>query len=117
MPSKAPPVVPMKKPSSVERKVKAISVKASPSWKKITPVDQMALGCDQKKGSMNLVRAATSQPPTNAMRMEICTSATTQPGQSRRTGRRRTGRGRVSGDPDRRGTAAQSERADGKEEV
>ena len=75
----------------VERKVKLMSVQASPVAKKITMVLAMALGCDQKKASIQPVRAPISHSESAPTRMPICTVTSAQVGQSFCTGRRRTG--------------------------
>ena len=72
-----------------------MSVIAFPSVKKITMVDAMEDGFDQKKTSMNLVAATSSQSPTKAMRIPNCADNSTHVGQMRRTGRRRASRRRV----------------------
>ena len=74
----------------VERKVNAMSTPALPLVKKISSVSQMALGCDQKKASIQPSRAPVSHRPTMAMRMPAWTSTIAHAGQSRCTGRRRT---------------------------
>src|SRR3954454_4397246 len=81
----------MMKPRMVERKVKLISVQASPSVKKITNVRAIALGCDQKKPSTTPVRAPISHKPTMPTRMPICVVTIAHNGQSFCTGKRRTG--------------------------
>ena len=61
----------MMKPRMVERKVKLMSVQASPSVKKIRNVFQMALGCDQKKPSIHPARAPISHNAMMPTRMPI----------------------------------------------
>ena len=51
----------------------------------------MALGCDQKKASIQPVRAPISHSAMAPTRMPICTVTSAQVGQSFCTGRRRTG--------------------------
>ena len=86
-------MVPIRKPKMVERKVKLMSVQASPVVKKIVRVLAIALGCDQKNASIQPARAAISQSATVPTRMPICAATSAQVGQSLATGRRRTGRG------------------------
>src|SRR5262245_5270676 len=76
----------------VERKVKLMSVQASPVVKKVVRVLAIALGCDQKNASIQPARAAISQSETVPTRMPICAATSAQVGQSFGTGRRRTGR-------------------------
>src|SRR5262245_5182086 len=76
----------------VERKVKLMSVQASPVVKKTISVLAIALGCDQKKASIQPARAAISHSETAPTRMPICAATSAQVGQSFGTGRRRTGR-------------------------
>src|ERR1700720_123743 len=73
----------------VERKVKLMSVQASPAVKKIAIVFAIALGCDQKKASIQPVRAAISQSESAPMRMPICAATRAHVGQAFCTGRRR----------------------------
>ena len=77
----------------VERKVKLMSVQASPVVKKIFIVSAIALGCDQKKASIQPVRAPISQSESAPTRMPICAAMSAQVGQSFCTGRRRTAAG------------------------
>ncbi len=56
----------------VERNVKLMSVQASPVVKKMVMVWPMALGCDQKKASIQPVRAPISQSVSTPTRMPIC---------------------------------------------
>jgi hypothetical protein len=84
--------VPIRKPKIVARNVKAMSVQASPSVKKIFSVLMIALGLDQKKASIIPVSAATCQNATAATRMPICAARIAHPGQSFCIGRRRIGR-------------------------
>src|SRR5262249_9599940 len=74
-----------------ERKVKLISVQASRVVKKIVMVRAMALGCDQKKASIQPARAPISQSERAPMRMPICALMSAHAGQSFCTGKRRTG--------------------------
>jgi hypothetical protein len=53
-PSTEPASVPSTKPMMVDRNVKPMSTKASPCPKKISSVVQIALGRDQKNGSITL---------------------------------------------------------------
>src|SRR4030081_374210 len=76
----------------VERKVKPMSVQASPAVKKITIVLAMALGCDQKNESIQPERAPISQNAIAPTRMPICVPSSAQVGQSFCTGKRRIGR-------------------------
>ena len=85
-------MVPIKNPKMVDRKVKLISVQASPSVKKMVSVFQIALGCDQKKPSSMPVLADTSHRPMMPIRMPNCVITIAQVGQSFWTGRRRGGR-------------------------
>ena len=73
----------------VERKVKLMSVQASPVVKKMPIVLAMALGCDQKKASIQPARAPTSHSDSPPTRMTICAARSAQVGQSFCTGRRR----------------------------
>ena len=84
-------MVPSRKPKMVERNVKAMSVQASPVVKKIVSVRKIALGCDQKKASIQPRVAAVSQSPIAPTRMPICAASMAQRGHSRSTGSRRTG--------------------------
>src|SRR5437588_6609082 len=83
----------MRNPKIVERKVKLISVQASPLPKKSAIVLAMALGCDQKKASIQPARAPISQNEIAPTRMPICAPTRAQVGQSFCAGRRRTERG------------------------
>ncbi len=83
----------MRKPKMVERKVKLMSVQASPVVKKIFIWSAIALGCDQKKASIQPVRAPISQSESAPTRMSICAAMSAQVGQSFCTGRRRTAAG------------------------
>jgi hypothetical protein len=67
-----------------------MSVQASPVVKKITSVLKMALGCDQKKASIQPARAPVSHSAMTPARMPICAAMSAQVGQSFCTGRRRT---------------------------
>ena len=73
----------------VERKVKLMSVQASPEVKKMTSVLAMALGCDQKKASIQPAVAAISHSARPPTRMVTCAAMSAQAGQSLCTGRRR----------------------------
>ncbi len=75
----------------VERKVKLMSVQASPVVKNTVMVSAMALGCDQKKASIQPVRAPISHSESAPTRIPICAATSAQVGQSLCTGRRRTG--------------------------
>ncbi len=75
----------------VERKVKLMSVQASPVVTKIAIVRAMALGCDQKKASIQPARAPISHSDRPPMRMAICALMSAQARQSFCTGKRRTG--------------------------
>src|SRR5579863_9715679 len=86
-------MVPMRNPRIVERKVKPMSVNASPVVKKIMSVCQIALGRDQKKVSTKPVSAPISQAAMIRTRMPICTARIAAPGQSRWTGKRRARKG------------------------
>ena len=74
----------------VERKVKLMSVQASPVVKKIVIVLAIALGCDQKNASIQPARAPISHSARMPTRMPICAATSAQVGQSFCTGRRRT---------------------------
>src|SRR5260370_39241371 len=76
----------------VERKVKLMSVQASPVLKKIAIVWAIALGCDQKKASIHPVRAPISQGESAPTRMATCAATRAHVGQSFCTGRRRIDR-------------------------
>src|SRR5712691_2908434 len=76
----------------VERKVKLMSVQASPVVKKIAMVLAIALGCDQKKASIHPARAAISHSESPPTRITACATKSAQVGQSRCTGSRRIGR-------------------------
>jgi hypothetical protein len=84
-----PVAVPMRKPMMVERKVKPISVKASPSVKNVISVVKTALGFDQKKPSIQPWSAAACHNAMTATMMPICVAMMAQSGQSFCTGRRR----------------------------
>src|SRR5947209_3721979 len=86
----------MIKPRIVERKVKPMSVQASPVVKKIIRVLKIALGCDQKNGSIQVTVAANSQNAMAPTRMPICVARMAAVGQSFCTGSRRTGRAEFS---------------------
>jgi hypothetical protein len=90
-PNSDPAVVPMMKPKMVERKVKLMSVQASPVVKKMLKVWAIALGCDQKKASIQPVRAAISQSEIAPTRIPTCAVISAQAGQSLCTGSRRAG--------------------------
>ena len=75
----------------VERKVKLMSVQASPVVKKIAIVLAIALGCDQKKASIQPARAPVSHNPIAPSKMPSCAMSSAQVGQSFCTGSRRTG--------------------------
>ncbi len=75
----------------VERKVKLMSVQASPVAKNIPMVLAIALGCDQKNASIQPARAPISQSESAPTKMPTCTVTRAQVGQSFCTGRRRTG--------------------------
>lgn len=51
-------------------------------------VFQIALGCDQKNGSISFSAAAASQAPINATTIETCVTAIRHDGQARCTGNR-----------------------------
>ena len=74
----------------VERKVKLMSVQASPVVKKIAMVLAIALGCDQKNASIQPARAPISHNESTPTRMPTCAAMSAQVGQSFCTGRRRT---------------------------
>src|ERR1700730_879425 len=76
----------------VERKVKLMSIQASPVVKKIPIVLAIALGCDQKKASIQPARAPISQSESTPTRMPICAAMRAEVGQSFCTGRRRMDR-------------------------
>jgi hypothetical protein len=75
----------------VERKVKLMSVQASPVAKNNPIVWAIALGCDQKKASIQPARAPISHSESAPTRIPTCTVTSAQVGQSLCTGRRRTG--------------------------
>ncbi len=72
--------------------MKLMSVQASPVVKKIAMVLAIALGCDQKKASIQPVRAPISHSESAPTRMPACAATSAQVGQSFCTGRLRTGR-------------------------
>src|SRR5262245_36818876 len=76
----------------VERKVKPMSVQASPAVKKMISVLKIALGCDQKNASMKPMRAPISHKAMAPTRMPTWVVISAQAGQSFCTGRRRSGR-------------------------
>src|SRR5580704_7272107 len=91
-PSSEPQVVPIKNPKIVERKVKPISVQASPAVKNVIKVAKMALGFDQKKPSIQPRSAAACHSAIRPMRIPTCAATMARSGQSFCTGRRRTDR-------------------------
>src|SRR5580698_5106500 len=97
-PSSEPQVVPRKNPKIVERKVKPISVQASPAAKNLIKVAKMSLGFDQKKPSIQPRSAAACHSAIRPMRIPTCAARMARNGQSFCAGRRRTERsGRASG--------------------
>ena len=81
-PTSEPTLVPSRKPKIVERKVKAMSVQASPSVTKMVKVFQIADGCDQKNALSSPVVAAISHAAMIAIRTPIWVVTMAQVGQS-----------------------------------
>src|SRR4051812_40749203 len=69
-----------------------MSTKAEPCEKKTRSVSQIALGRDQKNGSIARVSAAISQAARMATTMPTCIAKMCEVGQTFVTGRRRAGR-------------------------